>query len=64
MEYEKNRAAEVFDASILISELPDSFGHHIVMKERMSEEMKQHMQLQEQIAKGILDQMDKQNRYY
>jgi len=64
VEYEKNRAAEVFDASVLISELPDSFGHHIVMKERMSEEMKQHMQLQEQLAKGILEQMDKQNRYY
>ena len=64
LNYEKNRATQVFDATKLISELPDSFGYHFEMKERMSDEIKQNMLQQEQIAKGILEQMDKQNRHY
>jgi len=64
IDYEKNRATQVFDATKLISDLPDSFGYHIEMKERVSDEMKQNMLQQEQIAKSILEQMDKQNRYH
>lgn len=64
IDYEKNRATKVFDASVLISELPDSFGHHIVIPDRITPEMKQSMLQQEQIAKETLDQLDKQNRYY
>jgi len=64
VDYEKNRATQVFDATKLISELPNSFGYHIEMKDRITDEMKQDMQMQEQIAKGVLDEMDKQNRYY
>ena len=63
IEYEKNRASQVFDASMFISELPDSFGHHIVIHDRMTDELKQNMLQQEQIAKGILEQMEKQTRY-
>ena len=40
IEYEENRAMKVFDANNLVSELPDSFGYKIEMKERMSQEMK------------------------
>ena len=63
IDYEKNRATQVFDASMYISELPDSFGHHIVIHDRMTDELKQNMLQQEQIAKGILEQMDKQTRH-
>jgi len=62
--YEKTRATQVFDATKLISELPDSFGYHFEFKDRINDEVKQQMQDQEQIAKGILEEMDKQNRYY
>jgi hypothetical protein len=64
IKYEENRASKVFNANKLISELPDSFGYKIEMKERMSQEMKQNMQTEEQIAKNVLDSMDNQNRYY
>ena len=64
LDYEKNRATAVFDASLLISELPDSFGYHIVITERIDKEMKQEMLLQEEIAKEILDEMDKLSRNY
>ena len=63
IDYEKNRATQVFDASMYISELPDSFGHHIVIHDRMTDELKQNMLQQEQIAKDILEQMDKQTRH-
>ena len=61
---EQHRAIEIFDATKLISELPDSFGHHIEITERMTEEMKNEMFLEEQAAKVILDSMDRQNRDY
>jgi hypothetical protein len=64
LDYEKNRATAVFDASLLISELPDSFGHHVVISERIDEEMKQEMLLQEEIAKEILEQVNKPSRHY
>ena len=62
--YEQDRATEIFDSTKLISELPDSFGHHFEIQDRMNEEMRQAMLLQEQIAKAVVDEMDIQDRYY
>jgi len=63
--YEQNRATEVFDSSKLVSELPESFAYIFPETgERITEEMIQKMLLQEQIAKEILDEMDKQDRHY
>ena len=64
LDYEQNRATQIFDSAKLISELPDSFGYHFEMSERMSDEMKQQMLLQQEIAKAIIDEMDKQDRHY
>ena len=62
--YEQNRALDVFDSTKLISELPDSFGYHFDIQDRINEEMMQEMLLQEEMAKQILEEMDKQNRHY
>ena len=53
--YEQNRAVKIFDSSKLIAELPDSFGHHIEITERIDDEMKRQMLLQEQKAQELLD---------
>ncbi|MCH7758270.1 MAG: hypothetical protein IIA19_07360, partial [Thaumarchaeota archaeon] len=54
--YEQERATAIFDASQLISELPDYIPYSPPqISERMSEEMKQKMLEQEQIAKKILE---------
>ncbi|MFQ5440376.1 MAG: hypothetical protein ACE5DL_02830 [Nitrosopumilaceae archaeon] len=55
VEYEKMRATELFDASKLYAELKDSFGHQIVITERMNDEMKQKMQIQEELAKELFE---------
>ena len=60
--YEQNRALDVFDATVLISELPDSVGYYFQITNRMSDDIKQEMLLQEQIAQKVLDEMDKQQR--
>ncbi|MDH3678171.1 MAG: hypothetical protein OEQ12_07720, partial [Nitrosopumilus sp.] len=62
--YEQNRAVDMFDSSRLISELPDSFGYHFEIQERMNAGLKQEMLLQEEIAKGIINEMDRQDRHY
>jgi len=63
--YEQNRALDVFDSSKYISELPASFAYIFPETgERITEEMRQTMLLQEQIAKQVLDEMDKQDRHY
>ena len=62
--YEQDRATDLFDSSKLISELPDSFGYHFDMQDRVSDKMLQEMQLQAEIAQSILDEMDKQSRHY
>jgi hypothetical protein len=63
--FEQNRALEIFDASKLVSELPASFTFIFPETgERINEEMRQAMLLQEQIAKEILDEMDKLERNY
>ncbi|MDH3386193.1 MAG: thrombospondin type 3 repeat-containing protein, partial [Nitrosopumilus sp.] len=55
IDYEQNRALKIFDSSKLISELPDSFGHHIEIKERIDDKVKQQMLIQEQKAKELLE---------
>jgi hypothetical protein len=62
--YEQDRATQIFDSTKLISELPDSFGYHFDMQDRVTDEMLKEMQLQAEIAQRILDEMDKQNRHY
>ncbi len=63
--YEQDRALDIFDASNLVSELPASFAYIFPETgQRMTDEMREAMLLQEQIAKGILDEMDRQNRHY
>jgi hypothetical protein len=64
LQYEQSRALEVFDSTKLISDLPDSFAHHYEFEDRIPGEMKQQMLLQEQTAKDILADMDKQDRDY
>jgi len=63
--YEQDRATEIFDSSIYISELPASFAYiYPETGQRITEEMRQEMHTQEEIAKAILDEMDKQDRHY
>ena len=64
LDYEQNRATQVFDSTKLISELPDSFGYHFEMTERLNEQLIADMLEQQEIAKAILEEMDKQNRHY
>jgi hypothetical protein len=63
--YEQDRALDIFDASNLVSELPASFAYIFPETgERITEGMRQAMLLQEQIAKEVLDEMDRQNRHH
>ncbi len=63
--YEQNRALDIFDSSGLVSELPETFAYiYPETGQRITEEMIQAMLLQEEIAKGILDEMDRQTRDY
>jgi len=65
LDYEKSKAAQVFDASLLISELPDRFAYVFAEPgEKLTEEVKQIKFLQEEIAKEILKQTDRQTRDY
>jgi hypothetical protein len=64
LDYEQNRATQVFDSTKLISELPDSYGHHFEMTERFNGQLINDMLEQQEIAKKILEEMDKQNRHY
>jgi hypothetical protein len=63
IQYEQNRALNVFDATALKSELPDSFVHDISIGERITDEMIQEMIIQEHIAQKKLEAMDKQTRW-
>jgi len=63
--YEQDRALDVFDASSLVSELPASFTYIFPETgQRITEEIRQAMLLQEEIAKQVLDEMDRQDRHY
>ena len=63
LNYEKNRATKIFDAAKLTSDLPDSFKFQFVVKERMTEELKQQMMRQEEIAKKTLEENNIQARW-
>jgi len=63
--YEQDRALDVYDSSKYISELPASFAYIFPETgQRITEEMSQGMLVQEEIAKRILDKMDRQDRHY
>jgi hypothetical protein len=65
LQYEQNRAEQLYDASQYVSQLPESFAYiYPESGERISDELLQEMLLQAEIAKGVLEQMDKQNRHY
>jgi hypothetical protein len=62
--YEQNRALDIFDSSELVSELPESFAYiYPETGQRIIDEMRQAMLLQEQIAKKILEESDIQARW-
>jgi len=64
MAYELKRATGIFDASELISELPDFIPYSPpVISERMTTEMKAKMLEQEEIAKKIIDESKVQARW-
>ena len=63
--YEQNRALDIFDASNLVSELPASFTYiYPETGQRISDEMRQAMLVQEQMANQVLHEMDRQDRHY
>jgi hypothetical protein len=65
LQYEQNRASNLFDASQYTAQLPESFAYiYPETGERLSEELLQEMLLQQEIAKEILEQMDKQTRHH
>jgi len=62
--YEQNRALEIFDASNLVSELPESFAYVFPETgERITEQMIEEMIIQEHIAQKVLEEMFKQTRW-
>ena len=63
--YEQKRATDVFDATKLISELPESIAYlYPESGERIDKEMKEKMLEQEKICLKYLEQIDKQARNY
>jgi len=60
---EQMRATDVFDASELVAELPDSFTHFYSNNERMGEEMKEKMLEQEKICQNILNKYTSQTNH-
>jgi hypothetical protein len=64
MAYEQKRAAQVFDASKLISELPESFEHILPEKDKkINKEMIAKMLVQEKICQKFLEGSVKQARW-
>ncbi|MFB5634673.1 MAG: hypothetical protein ACE5SV_07425 [Candidatus Nitrosomaritimum aestuariumsis] len=62
--YELKRATEIFDGSELLKELPDFIPYTPPeISERMTGDMKQKMQEQEEIAKEILEKSKVQARW-
>ncbi len=63
--YEQNRALDTFDASDIVSELPESFAYVFPeAHERITDEMIQEMIIQEHIAQKLLDESDTQTRWH
>ena len=63
LEYEKERALNIFNATSLLSQLSDSYSIEISIGERINDEMKAKMTEQEQIAQKILEASQVQARY-
>jgi len=55
LKHEKQRALQVFDATSVLSQLPDSFSHDFSIDERIDDEMSRKMKEQEQIAEKFLE---------
>ena len=53
--YEQKMATKLFDSSYLISKLPDSFAYNYTNSDRVTDEMKYMMLVQEQIARKNLE---------
>lgn len=63
--YEQNKASKVFDSSKIISEIPDIFSYtYRESNERISEELKAEMLIQEKMAQKILDGYNVQARWH
>jgi hypothetical protein len=65
LNYEKERALNVFNSTTLVSELPDSFAYQFPESvERITDEMIQEMIIQEHIAKKKMEELyDRQTRW-
>jgi hypothetical protein len=64
LQYEKQRALNVFNSTTLVSELPDSFAYVFPeLDERINDKIKMKMTEQEQIAKNVLEDSQVQARY-
>lgn len=61
---EQTRAQQIFDSRQIISELPGSFTIDMPIGERITKEIKETMLEQEQIAKKIIEDSDRQIREY
>ena len=53
--YEANRAVQIFDSTQLMAELEESFAHQMTLTDRMNDEMKQKMLVQEQLAQELFE---------
>ena len=60
---EESKAMMVFNSTKIISTLPDSFGYHYEFKERMTDELKHQMSIEEQKAKEFLEHRYLQARW-
>lgn len=63
MEYEKERGMNIFNATTLLSPIPDSYSHEISKDERITDGIKEKMAKQEKIAQEILEKSQVQARY-
>ena len=62
---EKEKAVRLYDSSKFIATLPDSFTHFFQERnERINQEIKEEMLIQEKIAQGILEEYNVQARWH
>jgi len=65
IEQEKVRASGVFDASDIVSDLPESFSYDFPETgERIDGKVRQEMSFQEEMAQQLLDEITEQSRFY
>ncbi|HUT06127.1 MAG TPA: hypothetical protein VMW74_05510 [Nitrosopumilaceae archaeon] len=64
MAYEQKRATQLFDSSVLISELPDSFTINMPIGERITPEMEDKMLFEEYRAQKIIEESKVQTRWH